>query len=47
MSDNNILVPDVGSDSEVEVIEILISEGDNIAIDVERRGAKNCQQCQK
>lgn len=33
MSDNNILVPDVGSDSEVEVIEILISEGDNIAID--------------
>lgn len=33
MSDNNILVPDVGSDSEVEVIEILVAEGDSIAID--------------
>ena len=33
MSDNRILVPDVGSDSEVEVIEILVSEGDSIAID--------------
>lgn len=33
MSDNNILVPDVGSDSEVEVIEILVAEGDSIAVD--------------
>jgi len=33
MSTVQIQVPDVGSDSEVEVIEILVSEGDNIAID--------------
>lgn len=33
MSDNDILVPDVGTDSEVEVIEILVAEGDSIAID--------------
>lgn len=33
MSDNNILVPDVGSYSEVEVIEILVAEGDSIAVD--------------
>ncbi len=33
MSNNSILVPDVGSDAEVEVIEILVASGDEIAID--------------
>lgn len=33
MSKNSILVPDVGSDAEVEVIEILVGVGDSIAID--------------
>ena len=33
MNSNSILVPDVGSDAEVEVIEILVASGDEIAID--------------
>lgn len=33
MSNNSILVPDVGSDAEVEVIEVLVAPGDEIVID--------------